>query len=80
MFSEEVPLLLSIAFLIAFLFPITMVARLADKGQIRNGSKWVIGFYLLYLSVVSLASHYGFFDAIMLPPKIVLTTTLPLAR
>lgn len=79
MFSEAVPLFLSISFLVAFLFPISMVARLADKGQVPNGSKWVLGFYLLYLTAVGIASHQGFFDAIMLPPKIVLTTTLPLA-
>lgn len=79
MFSEEVPLFLSISFLIAFLFPIIMVARLADKGQIKNGSKWVFAFYAVYLTVVAVASQNGFFDQSMLPPKIVLTTTLPFA-
>lgn len=79
MFSEEVPLFLSISFLIAFLFPITMVARLADKGQVKNGSKKVVTFYAIYLTVVAIASQNGFFDQPMLPPKIVLTTTLPFA-
>jgi len=79
MFSEEVPLALSIGFLIAFLFPIIMVARLADKGQLKNGSKWIVGFYAIYLTIVAIASHQGFFDPVMLPPKIVLITTLPFA-
>ena len=79
MFSDQVPLFLSIAFIVAFVFPVTMVARLADKGRIRNGSLWVFGFYLIYLTTVAIASHQGFFDTVMLPPKIVLTTTLPLA-
>lgn len=79
MFSTQVPLFLSIAFLLAFIFPVTMVARLAEKGQVPHGSKKVIGFYLVYLSIVALASHLGFYDTVMLPPKIVLTTTLPFA-
>lgn len=79
MFSEEVPLFLSIIFLGAFLFPITMVARLADKGQIKNGSKWFFAFYGVYLTIVATASLNGYFDEVMLPPKIVLTTTLPFA-
>ncbi|MCI5054755.1 MAG: hypothetical protein MRY83_01535 [Flavobacteriales bacterium] len=79
MFSEEVPIAFSIIFLIAFLFPILMVARLADKGGIQNGSKWVFLFYSIYLTIVAIASHNDFYDEIMLPPKIVLTTTIPLA-
>ena len=56
-----------------------MVARLAKKGKVKNGFWLVLGFYVLYLFIVSIASFKGFFDTIMLPPKIVLTTTLPLA-
>lgn len=79
MFSDQLPIIISILFLIAFIFPVTMVARLAKKGGIKNGSKLVIGFYLTYLTIVAIASLNGFFDTVMLPPKIVLTTTLPLA-
>lgn len=79
MFSNQVPLLFSILFLIAFIFPVTMVARLAKKGKVKNGFWLVLGFYIPYLTIVALASLSGFFDDVMLPPKIVLTTTLPLA-
>lgn len=79
MFSNQVPLVFSIVFLIAFVFPVVMVARLAQKGQVKNGFWLVLGFYIPYLIVVAIASHKGFFDTVMLPPKIVLTTTLPLA-
>ena len=79
MFSDQVPIIFSVSFLIAFMVPVTMVAHLADKARIKHGSKWVIGFYILYLTVVSMASHLGFYDTVMLPPKIVLTTTLPFA-
>ncbi|MDT0608164.1 hypothetical protein [Croceitalea rosinachiae] len=79
MFSNQVPLLFSILFLIAFAFPVVMVASLAKKGQVKNGFWVVLGFYIPYLILVAVASHNGFFDTVMLPPKIVLTTTLPLA-
>jgi hypothetical protein len=79
MFPSQLPVFFSILFLIAFSIPIVLVARLAHKGGIKNGLIWVIGFYTIYLSVVAMASLNGFFDTVMLPPKIVLTTTLPLA-
>jgi len=79
MFSEQVPILFSVLFLMAFALPITMVASLAKKGGIKNGFWIVVGFYTSYLIIVSILSHQGFFDDVMLPPKIVLTTTLPLA-
>ncbi|MFK7968852.1 MAG: hypothetical protein AB8F95_00725 [Bacteroidia bacterium] len=56
-----------------------MVAGLARKGEVKNGFWLVLGFYVPYLIAVASASHIGFFDDVMLPPKIVLTTTLPLA-
>ena len=79
MFSQQVPFIFSIIFLLAFSIPVIMVAYLAKKGQVKNGFWKVIGFYIPYLSLVAFASINGFFDTIMLPPKIVLTTTLPLA-
>ena len=79
MFSNQIPTIISTLFLLAFTFPVVMVARLAKKGNIKNGFFLVIGFYLIYLTVIAFLSLNGFFDTIMLPPKIVLTTTLPLA-
>lgn len=79
MFSNQIPEIFSILFLLAFMFPVVMVARLAKKGKIKNGFWLVLGFYIPYLIIVAIASLYGFFDDVMLPPKIVLTTTLPLA-
>lgn len=79
MFSNQVPAIFSILFLLAFMFPVVMVARLAKKGKVKNGIWLVLGFYIPYLIIVAIASFNGFFDDVMLPPKIVLTTTLPLA-
>lgn len=79
MFPNQVPLIFSIFFLIAFSIPIIMVAYLAKKGKIKNGFWIILSFYILYLMIVAFASLNNFFDDVMLPPKIVLTTTLPLA-
>ena len=79
MFANQLPIIISIIFLLAFIFPVVMVARLAKKGKVKNGFWWIIGFYIPYLIIVAIASFNGFFDDVMLPPKIVLTTTLPLA-
>lgn len=79
MFSNQVPLMVSVVFLLAFIFPVTMVAYLAKKGKVKNGFWLVLGFYIPYLIIVAIASFNGFFDTVMLPPKIVVTTTLPLA-
>lgn len=79
MFSNQIPTIFSILFLLAFMFPVIMVARLAKKGKVKNGFWLIIGFYIPYLIIVALASFKGFFDDVILPPKIVLTTTLPLA-
>ena len=79
MFLNQLPIYFSFVFLFAFLFPVVMVAQLTQKSGVKNGFKWVLGFYGIYLAVVAIASLNGFFDTVMLPPKIVLTTTLPLA-
>jgi len=79
MFSSQVPIIVSFLFLLAFIFPVVMVSHLAKKGKVKNGFWWVLGFYIPYLIIVAIASFNGFFDDVMLPPKIVLTTTLPLA-
>ncbi len=79
MFSTQLPTVFSIAFLMAFSFPVLMVASLAKKGKVKNGFWLVLSFYVPYLIMVALASNNGFFDEVMLPPKIVLTSTLPLA-
>ena len=79
MFSEQLPTIISILFLLAFTIPVYMVSRLAKKAQVKNGIKIVLGFYLVYLTVVAIASLTGFYTTVMLPPKIVVTTTLPFA-
>lgn len=79
MYSDQLPTYISILFLVAFIIPPLMVAQLAKKAQIKNGMKIVLGFYFVYLTIVAIASLSGFYTDVMLPPKIVVTTTLPFA-
>jgi len=79
MFPTEVPLILSIVFLLAFSIPVYLVGRLAGKSGIKNGLMKTVSFYVVYLTVVAIASLSGFYETVMLPPKIVVTTTLPFA-
>ncbi len=78
LFSDELPIIFSIVFLLAFIFPIFMFARLAQKGGVENGIIKVASFYIVYLIGVSIASFNGVFDAIWLPPKIIVLTMIPL--
>jgi len=79
MFSDQIPFLFSMSFLIAFTAPLYLIGQLAAKANIKNGKLLITGFYSLSLLAVSIASLNGLFEQIMLPPKIVLCTTLPLA-
>lgn len=78
MFSDQIPFALSLLFLIAFVLPIYFVSRLAVKGEIKNGGTKVIVFFVFYLILVSILSFNGVFDAVWLPPKIIVLTTFPM--
>lgn len=80
--TELVPLPVSILFLIAFLFPVGMVANMVRKYAppplTRVAFYGVLAFYGVYLSIVGIASMNGAFAEASLPPRIVILTTLPL--
>lgn len=82
-FSQYVPMWVSILFLIAIFFPIFMIANLAKTG-VRNSLSAqsvylsILGFYLAYLTYVSFAAFNGWFDEVSLPPKILKITMMPL--
>ena len=78
MFLDQIPYYLSILFLIAFIIPIYLVGKLALKGGVKNGNIKVIIFFVSYLIVISILSFRGVFDAVWLPPKIIVLTTFPL--
>lgn len=78
MFSNQVPFIISTSFLIAILFPVFMIANLANqKGQPSKRNS-ILVFYGAYLSLVTVFYVLGFFEAVTLPPKIILITTVPL--
>lgn len=82
MLTDQVPQYLSIIFLIAILFPIIMIARLGKQNVANLKSKatfnTIFFFYLTYLVLVGFACFQGIFEAVTLPPKIIVVTTLPL--
>ena len=78
MMSDQVPIIVSFLFLIAILFPITMIAYLAKKVGYVNTSLAIVGFYVSYLIIVSVVGYQGYFETITLPPKIIQLTTIPL--
>ena len=80
--DTQVPVYISALFLGAICFPVYMIANLARKyvnpKHTRRTFIGVILFYLLYLTVVSIATFNGAFAAATLPPKIIQFTTIPL--
>lgn len=79
----DVPYFISAAFVLAILFPIFLIARMAKSNmnnQIQANRTFIgiVTFYFIYLAIVSFASLNGFFEEAMLPPKIVRFTTIPL--
>ncbi|MEM9894993.1 MAG: hypothetical protein AAF789_01370 [Bacteroidota bacterium] len=80
--NTQIPILLSITFLVAFCFPIYMIASLTRRhvsGKRSITIFWmIIVLYGLYLAVVAYASINGAFSENTLPPKIVKLTTIPL--
>jgi len=80
--NPQIPIYISIAFLIALCFPIYMIANLGKQyvkpqhaARVFYG---VIGFYLVYLIVVGIACLQGAFSENVIPPKIIQFTTVPL--
>lgn len=80
--NPEVPLYLSIAFLIAICFPVFMIAgwvrKYAEAALANRLFYGILTFYALYFTAVSVASYHGVFDEASLPPKIMRVTALPM--
>ena len=77
-FADQVPVVVSIAFLIAFLFPIVLIANLTRNTAYGRKRNAIILFYLAYLVLVTLMCFSGVFNVVVLPPRIIVVTTLPL--
>jgi uncharacterized membrane protein (DUF485 family) len=78
-----VPQWMSIAFLIAIPLPFILIAlfvrKEAKKNQHLTAFPIVISFFVLYLGYIGLASFNGWFNQVLLPPKVLLLTTFPFA-
>lgn len=86
-FDSSIPFWASIVFLLVIPIPIFMIANLAKKGATltsglaESASAIGIGiviFYISYFGYVTFAGQQGWFDELMLPPKILLFTMFPL--
>jgi hypothetical protein len=86
-FTTAVPQWVAASLVLSMPIPIVMIANLAKTGaknanlgvQKENRVFWsIIVFYTIYLSYVALMSLTGAFAENLLPPKIILLTTLPL--
>ncbi|QKX06027.1 hypothetical protein HN014_14305 [Aquimarina sp. TRL1] len=78
MFASQVPIFISVLFLLAILVPILLIAKLVKTTSYKKRSSFVILFYLSYLSCVTIACFMGVFNVQALPPRIILVTTVPL--
>lgn len=77
--SEQIPVLIPFAFLIAICFPVYTIASMAKKNAQSNTLFYgILSFYAVYLLAVGIASLNGVFRENTLPPKIIQLTTLPL--
>ena len=78
MFASQVPIIVSIAFLIAIAFPVFMIAQLVTPTPHKNKKNTILGFYMGYLTLVTVLCFLGVFNVVSLPPRIIVVTTLPL--
>ncbi len=76
MFTNHVPYIISIAFLIAIIIPVFMINSIIKRAT--GNSKPIIPFYITYFIVVSILCFQGVFNTETLPPRIIVVTTLPL--
>lgn len=82
----EVPIWISILFIISFSTVPAFLITNAVKSAYKNGNiessysirKKIIWFYSLYFTIIALVSLTGFFEKNVLPPRIILTSVIPL--
>lgn len=77
------PQWVSIAFLAVIPLPFVLIARFvgkeANKTQQKLAYPATVGFWVLYLAYIALASSNGLFEQVFFPPKVLLFTTFPYA-
>lgn len=86
-FTNLVPLWVSILFIISILIPIFLIAFIVEKGSLlieaeskyaKRNRNTVILFYILYFIYAISLSLSGILSVNALPPRVILLTTLPL--
>ena len=82
----QVPLWLSLSFIVSFVtVPVFLIAQAAkaacSQGSIKDGdkiAKRIILFYWVFLAIVGLVSLSGYYMENVLPPRIMVFTIIPL--
>ncbi|MFN0202188.1 MAG: hypothetical protein ACKVTZ_11745 [Bacteroidia bacterium] len=87
-FTNSVPLWVSILFLICFIAPIFLIVKVVKQGishrnfehedKVKKLPTSVLLFFLAYYLYVSLMSFTGIFQVNTLPPRVLLFTAIPL--
>ncbi|MBP6385667.1 MAG: hypothetical protein KA327_03515 [Pseudarcicella sp.] len=77
------PLWMAVLFMIAIPFPFFFIAFWAKKyaeTHLKNKVFYgILIFYALYVVYIFVASHFGLFDKVALPPRVLIYTTIPYA-
>lgn len=87
-FTNAVPLWVSILFLACFFTPIFLIVNIVKKAvhqpdfkdnqKVKKLPKIVLGFFVTYYLYVTLMSFTGIFQVNTLPPRVLLFTAIPL--
>lgn len=81
---SQMPIWLSVIFVVVFsLVPVFLISGLVKQGNFSEGDqrklRWKIkSFYWVYFAIVALVSFTGFFTKNVMPPRIIVTSVLPL--
>jgi hypothetical protein len=86
-FTNSIPVWVSVLFLVSFIIPIFMISNVAKQGaiaanfdsmRIQKISNGILIFFAVYYLYVMLMSFTEVFHANTLPPKVLLFTAIPL--
>jgi hypothetical protein len=81
--NYSTPYWISIAFSILIFLPFLLLLQFVfNHARQANKHSWFVGavlFYLLYVTYIGIAHYAGLFDAVALPPRVLVFTTFPYA-
>ncbi len=76
---EWISIFFQFAILVPFVLIILFIHKEGIKNQHPNAHKTASIFFVVYLTYITIASISGWFNQVLLPPKVLLLTTFPFA-